>query len=232
MPDPIGHAISDYYHRTFPGKLWIHNTYGPKEEMPISIYFRDIDEMPEMEQEALRLCRGKVMDIGAGAGSHALWLQDDAIDVTALEISPNACKVMKERGVQKIIQQDIMQYQGEKYDTLLLMMNGIGLTQTIDGLHRFLRHAEQLLFPDGQLIFDSSDVAYLYKGGLPRPDHYYGEISCRYEYKQQKSSWFNWIYIDRKTLSGIANDEGWYMEVLSEDEHGQYLVRMRKKNQN
>jgi SAM-dependent methyltransferase len=228
MPDPIGHAISDYYHRTFPGKLWIHNTYGPKEEMPIAIYFRDIEEMPEMERVALQVCEGRVLDIGAGAGSHVLWLQDYDFDVAALEISPNACQVMRKRGVRKIIKEDIMLYQGGKYNTLLLLMNGIGLTHSILGFRDFLHHAETLLEPGGQLLFDSSDVAYLYQGGLPRPAHYYGEVKCRYEYKKQKSPWFSWLYIDRNTMSGIAAEEGWSVVLLSEDDHGQYLVQLKK----
>jgi SAM-dependent methyltransferase len=228
MTDPLGQAIADYYFQHRPGKLWIHNTYGPREEMPVAAYFRSYNDMPALEHTALQLCKGKILDIGAGAGSHALWLQQEGNDITALEISGQSCAVMKKRGVTKIIQQDIFSYRQEKYNTLLLLMNGIGLTGTLNGLRSFLLHAGTLLLPGGQLIFDSSDVAYVYEYKLPDLNQYYGEIAYRYEYKRKKSGWFNWLYIDRFTLSALAAAEGWQYEFVTEDEHGQYLVILRK----
>jgi len=228
MTDPLGQAIADYYFQQKPAKLWIHNTYGPKEEMPVSAYFREYADMPELEHAALQLCKGSILDIGAGAGSHALWLQQQGYNITALEISEPACAIMKARGVQYIIQQNIFSYQEEKYNSLLLLMNGIGLTGTLNGLRTFLQHASTLLLPGGQLIFDSSDVAYVYEYNLPDLKHYYGEIAYRYEYKRIKSDWFNWLYIDRFTLSALATDEGWKFELITEDQHGQYLVILRK----
>jgi len=228
MTDPLGQAIADYYFQRAPAKLWIHNTYGPKEEMPVAAYFRKYPDMPELEHTALQLCEGGILDIGAGAGSHALWLQQQGKDITALEIAAPACTVMKERGIQKIIQQDIFSYHEKKYNTLLLLMNGIGLTGTLSGLQKFLLHAATLLLPGGRLIFDSSDVAYVYEYNLPDLKHYYGEIAYRYEYKRIKSDWFNWLYVDRFTLSALAASEGWKYELVTEDEHGQYLAILRK----
>lgn len=226
MHDVLGNAIFDYYHNSKRYKLWIHNTYGPKEEMPVEIYLRDETEMPALEQIALQQCKGKVLDIGAGAGSHALLLQQKGVDVTALEISPKAAEVMKLRGVNKAVQQDIFEFEGEQFDTLLLLMNGIGLTGTIAKLHLFLQHARTLLVKGGQLVFDSSDVAYLYKGNKPQMKHYYGEIRYRYEYKRQKGDWFTWLYIDKNMLKQIAQQEGWKIEIIMEDEYEQYLARL------
>ena len=228
MTDPLGQAIADYFYDNAPAKLWIHNTYGPKEEMPVAAYFRTVREMPALEHAALQLCSGKIMDIGAGAGSHALWLQQQDKDITALEISLLSCAVMKQRGLQKIIQQDVFSYTGETYDTLLLLMNGIGLSGTLEGLRGFLRHAATLLNPGGQLVFDSSDVAYVYKDHFPDLKEYYGEIAYRYQYKGKKTEWFKWLYIDRHTLSAIAAAEGWLYEYITEDENGQYLARLTK----
>ena len=228
MTDPLGQAMTDYYYQHTPARLWIHNTYGPKEEMPIAAYFRNGNQMPPLEHTALQLCKGKILDIGAGAGSHALWLQQQLKDITALEISVLACDVMKQRGIQKIIQQDIYTYAEEKFDTLILLMNGIGLAGTLAGLRRFLQHAATLLHPGGQLIFDSSDVAYVYKNHFPDLKSYYGEIAYRYQYKGKKTDWFNWLYVDRCTLSAIALSEGWRDEYITEDENGQYLVKLQK----
>ncbi len=228
MTDPLGQAIADYFYHNAPAKLWILNTYGPKEEMPVAAYFRNAQQMPALEHSALQTCRGKILDIGAGAGSHALWLQQQNKDITALEISVLSCEVMQQRGIQKIMQQNIFSYTGETFDTLLLLMNGIGLCGTLDGLRRFLQHAATLLNPGGQILFDSSDVAYVYKNHFPDLKEYYGEIAYRYQYKGKKTDWFKWLYVDRHTLSAIAAAEGWRYEYITEDENGQYLARLQK----
>ena len=227
--DVLGQALHDYYHNLSSRKLWIHNKYGLKEEMPVSIYFRPLHAMPEIELLALENCKGKVLDIGAGAGSHSLALQAGGADVAALEISPKACEIMKLRGVQKIIQHDVFTFKGERFDTLLLLMNGIGITGNISGLRQFLQQAKKLTKRHGQLLFDSSDVAYLYNGNIPDTDNYYGEILYRYEYKKQKTEWFNWLYIDKEMLSQTALKEGWKTQFIGVDDHDQYLARLTLK---
>lgn len=226
MNDVLGQALYDYYTKSLRGKLWIFNKYGPKEEMPVFIYFREAAELPDLELIALQKCKGKVLDIGAGAGSHALLLQAKGIEVTALEISLKAAEVMKLRGVKSIVEKDIFEFEEVGFDTLLLLMNGIGLTGNISRLKEFFRHAKKLLNPGGQLIFDSSDVAYLYEGKLPNIKNYYGEIMYQYEYKKQKTDWFTWLYIDKSILAQIAIEEGWQTEILYEDEFDQYLARL------
>jgi SAM-dependent methyltransferase len=237
MKDVLGEALTDHYHQRSPGKLWVNNKYGPKEEMPVDVYFREAEDMPELEWIALQQCKGRVLDIGAGAGSHALTLQRMGLDITALDISPKAAAVMKARGVEKILLQDFFTLgsggsgtaapggsEPGGFDTLLLLMNGIGLSGTLDGLRTFLAKARTLLRPGGRLVFDSSDIAYLYDGKPPRGKDYYGEILYQYEYKNERGDWFKWLFIDRKTLAGILATEGWLMEVLFEDEWGQFLV--------
>lgn len=226
MQDVLGSALWDYYNNAEGNaKLWIYNKYGPKEEMPVDTYFRNEEEMPELELTALNACRGTVLDVGAGAGSHALVLQQKGVDVTAADISPKAVEVMQQRGVRNVIQYDVFTYTGRQYDTILLLMNGIGLAGGVGNLRLLLRHLKTLLAPGGQLIFDSSDIAYLYDGNLPA-DKYYGEIDYEYRYKGKSSGWFSWLYIDKQTLATVATEEGWEMSVLFEDEYGQYLVRM------
>ncbi len=226
MSDILGDAIMDYYNYERSHILWVHDHHGPKVEMPVKTYFRNEKDMPELELKALGLCNGTILDIGAGAGSHTLALEDREMDVTAIDISPKLASVMEMRGVTKFIQADILKYKEAKFDTLLLLMNGIGLVGNIAGLRRFLQHAKTLLNPGGQLLFDSSDVAYLYEDDIPAQDEYYGEVECRYEYRKKKSEWFSWLYVDRDTLKLIANDEGWKLEVIMEDDSDQYLARL------
>ena len=226
MIDVLGQAISDYYHQKEPKKLWINNKYWHKEEMPVNVYFRDENQMSQLELTALNMCTGKILDIGAGAGSHVLWLQQKNQNVTALEISPLACNIMQLRGVQQIVQKDVLAYADDTYDTLLLLMNGIGLASNLTGLQRFLQHAKTLLKADGQLLFDSSDVSYLYDGSVGLSSNYFGEIDYQYQYKKLKTDWFTWLYIDQATLQQIAFTEGWKTEFLMVDEFAQYLVRL------
>lgn len=230
MSNVLGLAFSDYYFNTSPDKLWIHNKYGRRENMPVEIYFRKAEDMPELELVALKKCRGKVLDIGAGVGSHALELQKRGISVTALEISRKACTIMRKRGVYDIVCKDIYDFEARQFDTLLLLMNGIGLTGTIAKLRLFLQHVKLLTNPGGQLLFDSSDVAYVYNGSIPVMPDYYGEIMYQYQYKDKKSSWFKWLYIDRKLLKKIAAEEGWKTRIVSEDISGQYLAQLVRKN--
>ena len=248
MTDVLGDALSAYFHKTSTGKLWVNNKYGPREEMPVDVYFREAEDMPELEWLALQQCQGRVLDIGAGAGSHALILQQMGLDITALDISPKAAAVMQQRGVKQVLRQDffsLVPATGLKgaassdatgsspnesqplqpFDTLLLLMNGIGLAGTLDGLRNFLAKARTLLRPGGRLIFDSSDIAYMYDGQLPKTGDYYGEILYQYEYRKQQSDWFKWLFIDRKTLIAIALSEGWHTDVLFCDEWDQYLVK-------
>jgi SAM-dependent methyltransferase len=228
MSDVLGQALYDHFHSKDPGKLWIHNRYGAKELMPVETYFRNEDDMPDLEWLAMEKCTGKVLDVGAGAGSHALILQDNEHEVTALDISPLAVEVMKSRGVTNVIAGDIYNYTGQQFDTILLLMNGIGLAGSIAQSLRLLTHLQTLLTNDGQIIFDSSDVAYLYDGTLPAAGDYYGEIWYQYEYKRQKTDWFKWLYIDQQMLLKVAHAAGFNVEILYEDEHDQYLASLRK----
>ncbi len=229
MKDVLGNAMHDYYFNTNPQKLWINNNYGEPEEMPVKIYFRDEKRMPKLEQIALKLCAGKVLDVGAGAGSHSLVLQQNGIDVTAIDISPKAVDVMRHRGVKDALISDVFSYQNKTFDTLLFMMNGIGFTGNIEKLRLFLQHAKTLIHKGGQLLFDSSDVAYLYDYKLPERETYYGEIMYQYKYKNECTDWFTWLYIDRYLLTKVGSKEGWKTEVLGEDDWDRFLVKLTIK---
>ncbi|TWR31402.1 class I SAM-dependent methyltransferase [Mucilaginibacter pallidiroseus] len=224
MQDIFGQALADQFNGIKSNKLWINNKYGKKEEMPLNVYFRSAHDMPDLESLALNLCKGRVLDIGAGAGSHALLLQQQGFDISAMDISHLAVDIMKRRGVKHAFEGDIFNYSDDKYDTLILMMNGIGLCGTLGQFKVFLNHARFLLNAGGQLIFDSSDIAYLYNGKPPVGAGYYGELDYQYVYKGKKSDWFKWLYIDLNTLTKIALEENWTVDLKFDDGYDQYLV--------
>jgi SAM-dependent methyltransferase len=225
--DIYGYFLKDFYFNRLNGHVWLHNNYGEAEEMPVESFFRSREEMPDIEIFALNLCKGRVLDIGAGAGVHTLLLQEYEFDVTAIELSEGACEVMKLRGIHHIINRDIMTYSSpEKFDTLLLMMNGIGFCGYLDELKSFLHHAKSLINNNGQILFDSSDVRYLYEDEEPEPGSYYGEIDYQYEYDKKKGDWFSWLYIDQKLMNSTANECGWNLQVIYEDDQDHYLGRL------
>lgn len=225
--DVFGNALMDYHRGKMTHPLLLHTSYEETEEMPVEVFFRDPGEFTDLELIALALCDGNVLDVGAGAGSHALCLQTRDIEVCALEISEKACTVMQSRGIHHIIQTDFFEYKGKKFDTLLFLMNGIGIAGDLAGLKNLLMMCRNMLNEGGQLLFDSSDIDYLYADRtVAKPPGYYGEIMYQYEYKGLKGSPFKWLYIDQATLIQLGHDSGWVVQVLHEDDQDQYLVRM------
>ncbi|MEM9833191.1 MAG: methyltransferase domain-containing protein [Bacteroidota bacterium] len=227
FPDLYGQALADFYFRgKLPSPLWVHTSYGTREEMPLPWFFRSPDEFPELEQYALTLCHGEVLDIGAGVGPHALYLQQQGFSVTALEQSTFAAEVMTDRGITQVQNISYQNYSGAKVDTVLMLMNGIGLVGNLAGLSDFLNWAKYYLKPNGQLLFDSSDIAYLFSDQPLPTDYYYGEVQFQYEYQEQYSDWFSWLYIDASTLEKIAISLGWNVQTVYQDNADQYLFRL------
>jgi len=227
MPkDNLGRALYDYYKKRLKQPLILHNNYGKPEKQPIHVFFQDAQSMADLDLFALSLCRGKALDIGAGAGRHSMELAKRGLDVTSLDSSPSCVKLMKERGLPRVIQSDIYNFEGEKFDTLLLMMNGIGLCQTLDALNELLAKFKTLLRKGGQVIFDSSDISYLYLDELFPNDRYFGEIDYCYEYKGKMGEWFKWVYVDKETMRFKAEQAGFNFQVIYENGRDQYLARM------
>src|SRR5690606_32340856 len=152
--------------------------------------------------------------------------------VVALEQCRSACMIMESRGVNTVKCGDFFNYSGEKYDTLLFMMNGIGIAGNLENVAQLLEHSKTLLNPGGQILFDSSDLNYLYAdGSIPKPEGYYGEVGFQYEYKNKKGTPFGWVYVDQDTMGAIAQANGWVMQILFEDENDQYLARLELRTE-
>lgn len=226
MQDLLGQAIYDFAIDKEKGSVFIHNTYGEPDEMPVDIFFRDQNDFFDVEQKALLLCNGRVLDIGAGAGTITLELQNQNFEVDALEISELASKVMYMRGVKSIITGNLYDFSTpELYDTLLLTMNTIGLAGDLQNLGSLFSKLKKFIKPNGQILFDSSDIGYLYEGEMPT-NKYYGEMDYQYEYGKNKSDWFKWLYVDFDTAKKYAAKNGLQLElVFMNEETGQYLAK-------
>jgi SAM-dependent methyltransferase len=231
--DIIGLACQDYFQQPDESlhiEVW--SDVADTEQMPVQHLFRDYKHMPALEQTALQLCRGRVLDMGAGAGPHALWLQEKGMEVWAAEISPAACEVMRARGVKNVVNADLFDLQlPQRFDTILMLMNGIGIVGQVDRLKNFFDLARRLLAPGGQLILDSTDLRYLFLEDdgsflVNLNDRYYGEVIYRMIYNGQKGRRFPWLFIDDQLLEYYANLNHFHFEKLATGPHFDYLARL------
>ncbi len=233
MKDLFGKAILDYQTNNAPEDLITETTISEEDEMSVAYLFRSYDEMPQMEQKALQLAKGKILDVGCGAGSHSLYLQNERnLDVTSIDISANAIQACTLRGLKNAKVQDVMTLENEKYDTILLLMNGAGMCGKLKNIPNFLLKLKSLLNPGGQILLDSSDIIYMFDddedGGkwIPSKNEYYGEIVFNISYKGEKEKPFDWMFIDYNTLQNAALDNGFQCELILEGEHYDYLAKL------
>ncbi|MBM1106172.1 methyltransferase domain-containing protein [Aurantibacter crassamenti] len=229
--DVFGKALLDYHSSNYPEDITTHSSLDEEDVIPLPYLFRDFKNMPKIEQLALENCRGKVLDIGCGSGSHSLYLQKNGISVTALDISEGAIEVSKARGVTNTILSNVMNYSSDKFDTLLLLMNGIGIVGELPKLDAFLNHARQLLTKDGYILLDSSDIIFMYETengdyDISDVENYYGEVEFTMSYHGEKSKPFKWLYVDFDTLNASAERNGFHCELLFEGEHFDYLAKL------
>lgn len=230
--DPMGAAIRDYQNKGKASRLRVLSSMFDEDEMPVAHLFRTFNQMPRLEQKALSMAKGRVIDIGAGAGCHALALQERGLEVKAIDISPLSCEVMKERGVKNAECVNLFnpQLQG-KYDTLLLLMNGTGIAGKLNRLSMLLNRLKELLAEGGQILIDSSDLKYIYENEDGSMDidlnaPYYGEVDYQMQYKNVKGEPFDWLYTDPMLLASISKQCGLNCEIVEEGENYDFLARL------
>lgn len=200
--------------------------------MPASTFFRQAEDFP-LDRTALGLCHGYVLDAGAGTGCHSLFLQQRGLRTCAIDVLPEAVRIMRQRGVADAHVADIMDFTGGWFDTILMLGHGIGMVEDIAGLSRFLNHAHGLLKPAGQVLLDSLDVrvtdspvhlAY-HKSNL-EAGRYFGEIRMKFSYKEDYGPLFGWLHIDSESLRTHALAAGWACHVVARQEDGNYLAQL------
>jgi len=233
MKDLFGKAIHDFQTNNSPEDLITETSISEEDEMSVAYLFRSYNEMPTIEQKALQLSTGKILDVGCGAGSHSLTLQNDRnLDVTSIDISEKAIETCQLRGVKNALVQNILDFDGEKFDTILLLMNGTGIFGKLENCNAYLSKLKSLLNPGGQILIDSSDIIYMFDededGGkwIPSDNEYYGEVTFTLSYKGEKEETFNWLYLDYNTLQNAAIANDLKCELVLEGEHFDYLAKL------
>ena len=229
--DPMGAAILDFQKQGKAARLRVLSSMFEEDEMPVTHLFRSVPEMPVLEQKALQLAKGRVLDIGAGSGCHTLALQEKGFTVKAIDISPLSCEAMKLRGVKDAECINLFDdHLGTGFDTILLLMNGTGIAGKIEHLPALFQRLKALLNPGGQILIDSSDLKYIYENedgsfDINLNGAYYGEVDYQMIYKDVKGDSFDWLYVDFPLLKSIAETCGLHGELVEEGEHYDYLAR-------
>ena len=231
MKDLFGQALVDYQNGDYTEDIITSTNISDDDILPILYLFRNYKEMPKIEQKALDLAYGDVLDVGCGAGSHSLYLQDKKkLNVKAIDISQGAIKVCFKRGIKDTQVIDVLEVT-EQFDTILLLMNGTGVFQKLDLVTKYLLHLKSLLKPKGQILIDSSDIMYMYEEEEGRQliedtENYYGELEYYVAYKGEKEEPFNMLYLDFELLKKACFAVGLKCVMLTEGEHYDYLAKI------
>ena len=229
--DPMGAAIADYFANGKASKLRVFSSMFDEDEIPVKQLFRNFTEMPALEQEALRMSEGRILDVGAGSGCHSLALKEMGKESLAIDISPLSVKAMQERGLNALHVNLFDKHFTGQFDTILMLMNGSGIIGKLKNIPAFCARMKQLLAPGGCILLDSSDLKYLYEDEdgsyvLDLAADYYGEIDFQMQYKQVKGDSFDWLYVDFDTLSAYVSQYGFHAQIIKEGSHYDYLAKL------
>lgn len=232
--DPMGRAIWDYHLGKQPEDVIVESDILADDPFPIDYLFRTYDDFSSLEKSAMKMCKGKILDVGAGAGPHSKYLIEKGFEVSTIESSPNTHRYLK-----KALPQanhyfgEILDFNAKTFDTILLLMNGIGIAGTAKQVPSFLEHLAQLLNDGGSIICESTDVfdIYTHEDGsfwLDLNSNYYGDFKFSMKYKDIKGDWFDWVYVDLKKLDKFANAAGLHLTLLDTYEDS-FLVQLKKE---
>ena len=240
IADPMGAAIYDFYKNSHAGQLVVCSSQFEDDEIPIADLFRRFEQMPELEQTALELAQGRILDVGAGSGCHSVALAKMGKTVTAIDISPLSVAVMQDRGVDARLVNFYDSSLTESFDTVLMLMNGTGIIGSLGNMPAFFDRLRQLLNPGGVVLVDSSDLRYLFEeedGSLmiDLADDYYGQLDYRMKYVNASTpelegvegEEFDWLYVNFETLAFYAEENGFAAELIAEGEHYDYLASLK-----
>ena len=229
--DIFGNAISDFYNTKKDISIKVLSSDFDDDEIPVPYLFRKYTDMPVIEQMALDLSKGTILDVGCGAGSHSLYLQNNKnLNVTAIDTSAGAISICREQGIEKAANIDFYKHTG-KYDTILMLMNGSGIVGTLNNFNVFFDHLKTLISKNGQILLDSTDLIYLFENEngeywVDAAQGYYGEMQYQLSYNNKTSEVFNWLYVDYNTLQRAAAVNGFACELIHTGEHFDYLARL------
>lgn len=223
---PLDDALRAYRAGATSATVAVRTDVGSLEEMPVAHFFRSPGEMGPVEASALELAGGRILDLGAGPGAHALPLIRRGLDVTAVEILPEARRALSEGGVTDVRAGLDEIGEGERFDTVLALMNGLGLCGTLEGLAPFLARVAGVLAEGGQILADSTDPR---TWDDPDDGRYPGEVHMQLGFGGRWGEPFPFLFADADTLRTLAGAEGLDVGVTASEPDGRYLARITRR---
>jgi SAM-dependent methyltransferase len=205
---------------------------GPK------AYFSEYKHWLPFERKAMRFARGKVLDIGSGAGRHALYLQNKGLEVTAVDNSPLAIEVCRQRGIKHTSITPLNEISAELgiFDTVIMMGNNFGLFGSYKGAKRLLKKLHGITSERGRIIASSGDV---YKTEIPEHLFYQesnrnkgrmgGQLRIRIRYKKYVTPWFDYLRVSKQELEDILENTGWQANKYLDSETAMYIAIIEKE---
>ena len=223
-------ALVAYHEGQRDAKIVVRSDLRTYEEWPASLFFRGSDEFPPLEKEALELCGPRVIDVGAGAGPHTLALLQRGHDVLAVESLPEIASLLRARGFPRVTVCSLDALPAGQADTVLMLMNGLGLAGTLDGLVPLLNSARRLLAPGGRVVADSTDPRQwiepddLQADLLRQDGRYGGEVQFQLEFDGIRGEPVPFLYVDPETLRNRGLRAGLLLEEIRPFSDGTYLA--------
>jgi len=231
--EPFGEALEDFYNGEKNAEIILIRDDGLEFNVPIEYFFRSPKDFSNVEKQAIRLCKGKVIEIGAGVGPHSLELQRLGFEVYAIDISSHACNIMKKRGLKNVQCTDFYNFKMDSFDTILLLGRSIGFVGNLNGLKKFLSYCKTRLNPKGIIILDSLDIRLIeeqiylnYQERNRKLGKYIGEATFQIKYKSSMGDKFQNLQIDPDTLKEITLELGLSCKILCKEEDGMYLAEI------
>jgi SAM-dependent methyltransferase len=230
---PCGLALLDYWGGREDAVLTFRRDDGDARVIRVEAFFR-AGAAYAIDQKALEICHGSVLDVGAGTGLHSLVLQGEGVEVCAIDVLPEACEIMRRRGVEDVHCADFRDFSdSRRFDTILILGRGLVMVETLEGLGRFLEDIHRHLLPKGQVLLSSLDVRcgasptdLVYQDRLRKSGRYFGESRMRFEYEDRIGPMFPCLYVDPETLAAHASQRGWSCEIVCREEDGNFLGRL------
>ena len=200
----------------------------------LRVYFADYSKWPEREKKALRYIKGKILDIGAGAGRHSLYFQRKGHKVTAIDNSPLCVRVCRERGVKdarclSIEETGVLK---AKFDTVLLMCNNFGLFGSRKKAKKLLRELYKVTSPEAKIISESYEYQtpffreYIKRNLRIGRDP--GDFTARIRYGKHCTPWFDYFRATKNEMKEILGETGWKVEKFIGSREQSYIAVIAK----
>ena len=225
MTDVFGQALKGYLKGDL-SQYVIRGKDGNDEKINIDTFFTSYFDWEDYEKTLIaNHAEGRILDIGAGAGRHSLFLQDRGFDVHAIDNSPQAVRLMEIRGLKKVYLMDLrkINFPPEYFDTALIMFNDLGLAGTIKNTVKLLKKLFTMTKPTGKVIVTlRNPLAGNSSSELME------KIKIRMEYNDAIGNWFNSIMVSPDELKNLIRDTGWFVTDIIEGKDGFYGAVLKK----